>query len=121
MKVCFPVKSNEGLESVPYNHFGSAPLFLVFDTENNEITSISNGDLNHEHGLCQPIKALSGTSVNAIVVGGIGQGAISKLNAMGIKVFRANSGNLSQNLDLFKTGQLKELDLASACTDHSCH
>ena len=29
MKVCFPVKSNEGMNSIPYNHFGSAPEFVI--------------------------------------------------------------------------------------------
>ena len=59
MKVCFPVKSNEGLSSVPYNHFGSAPEFVICDLESNDVKSIGNGDLGHEHGKCQPIKALS--------------------------------------------------------------
>ncbi len=29
MKVCFPVKSNEGMESVQYGHFGTAPMSVV--------------------------------------------------------------------------------------------
>jgi len=29
MKVCFPVKSNEGMDSTPYGHFGTAPMFVV--------------------------------------------------------------------------------------------
>ena len=33
MKVCFPVKSNEGMSSIPYNHFGSAPEFIICDLE----------------------------------------------------------------------------------------
>ena len=40
MKVCFPVKSNEGLNSVPYNHFGSAPEFVICDLESNDVKSI---------------------------------------------------------------------------------
>ena len=49
-----------GLNSMPYNHFGSAPEFVVWDGESNVVKSISNGDLGHEHGKCNPIKALSG-------------------------------------------------------------
>ena len=37
MKVCFPVNSNEGLNSMPYNHFGSAPEFVVWDGESNVV------------------------------------------------------------------------------------
>ena len=41
---------------------------------------------------CNPIKALSGEVVDAVVVGGIGKGAIIKLNSMGIKVYKAIEG-----------------------------
>ena len=110
MKVCFPVKSNEGLNSVPYNHFGSAPEFVICDLESNDVKSIGNGDLGHEHGKCQPIKALSGEVVDAVVVGGIGQGAIVKLNSMGIKVYQAVEGSIGDNIDSLNKGELKEFD-----------
>ena len=31
MKVCFPINTNEGMNSIPYNHFGSAKMFIVVD------------------------------------------------------------------------------------------
>ncbi|MBM6837177.1 NifB/NifX family molybdenum-iron cluster-binding protein, partial [Clostridium saudiense] len=99
MKVCFPINTNEGMESIPYNHFGSAKMFIVVDSETREVKTIDNGNLDHEHGKCQPIKALRGEVVDAIVVSGIGQGAISKLKAMGIKVFKANEGTVAKNID----------------------
>ena len=37
MKVCFPVQKNEGVESTVYNHFGSAPLFVLVDTAANTV------------------------------------------------------------------------------------
>ena len=48
MKVCFPVKSNEGLGSIPYNHFGTAPEFVICDLDSNDVKSIGNGDLGHK-------------------------------------------------------------------------
>ena len=108
MKVCIPVEENKGLDSKPYGHFGSAPIFVVCDLESGEVKSLDNGDLDHEHGKCQPLKALSGTAVDAVVVGGIGQGAIIKLNGMGIKVYRAEGDTISANLDLLKNVKLVE-------------
>ena len=70
MKVCFPVQDNQGIESAVYNHFGSAPAFIVVNTTTKEVSAINNRDLQHTHGACNPMKALSGESVNAIVVGG---------------------------------------------------
>ena len=120
MKVCFPVKSNEGLSSVPYNHFGSAPEFVICDLESNDVKSIGNGDLGHEHGKCQPIKALSGEVVDAVVVGGIGQGAIVKLNSMGIKVYQAVEGSIGDNIDSLNKGELKEFDSNHTCNHDGC-
>ena len=121
MKVCFPVKSNEGLQSVTYNHFGNAPHFIICDLESNEIKSVNNGDLNHEHGKCQPIKALSGEVVDAVIVGGIGAGAILKLNSMGIKVYKACQGTIEENIKLFKENKLPQFNANNSCTSHNCH
>jgi len=63
MKVCFPVQNNEGMESSVYNHFGSAPMFVVVDSATNTVTTIINKDQHHEHGACNPIAALNGAKV----------------------------------------------------------
>ena len=120
MKVCIPVELNEGLKSKPFGHFGSAPMFLVYNLENEELSEISNGDLGHEHGKCQPIKALSGNVVDAVIVGGIGQGAIVKLNSMGIKVFKAQAETLEENLNLFKENKLNEFPSNHTCSHDGC-
>lgn len=120
MKVCFPVKSNEGMNSMPYNHFGSAPEFVICDLESNDVKTIGNGDLGHEHGKCQPIKALSGEIVDAVVVGGIGKGAIVKLNSMGIKVYQAIEGTIEENINSLKNGELKEFDSNHTCNHDGC-
>ena len=120
MKVCFPVKSNEGMSSIPYNHFGSAPEFVICDLESNDVKAIGNGDLGHEHGKCQPIKALSGEVVDAVVVGGIGKGAIVKLNSMGIKVYQSIEGTIEENVNSLKNGELKEFDSNLTCNHDGC-
>lgn len=118
MKVCVPVEENKGMESVPYGHFGSAPEFVICDLDSNEIKSINNGDLGHEHGKCQPLKALKGQEVDAIIVGGIGAGAIMKLNQMGTKVYRGVNDTIECNLNLLKNNQLQELSVNDACSHH---
>lgn len=116
MRICFPVKNNEGVKSVPYGHFGTAPTFVICDLEKDEVTTVGNGDLGHEHA----IKALSGEVVDAVVVGGIGAGAISKLNSMGIKVYKAIDGDIEANLEALKKGELKEFSSTHTCNHHGC-
>jgi predicted Fe-Mo cluster-binding NifX family protein len=42
MKVAIPVAEYCGLDSLVYGHFGSAPLFVLVDTETMSIESLSN-------------------------------------------------------------------------------
>ena len=115
MKVGFPVERDEGLESMVYGHFGSAPAFVVVDTDKNEVRTIQNQDLNHIHGACNPIRALDGQQLDSLIVGGIGGGALMKLNDLGIKVYGAGARKVKENLKLFKEDSLQEL-----ARDHSC-
>ena len=104
MKLCFPVAADQGLDSTIYNHFGSAPGFIVVDTETGSHQSISNGDKHHTHGACSPLKALGGTDVDALVVTGIGGGALSMLKQQGILVFSALAPTIAENIGLLKEG-----------------
>jgi predicted Fe-Mo cluster-binding NifX family protein len=118
MKVCFPVLENQGLESQVFGHFGSAPGFVVVDLSTNEITAINNSDQIHEHGACNPVAGLGGHQVNAIVVGGIGGGALQKLNNSGLRVFQACEGTIAANVLLFKANELPEYLPGHTCGGH---
>ena len=118
MKVCFAVQKDEGMDSAVYGHFGSAPAFVVVDMEPQIIDTISNKDMIHAHGACNPIMALGGQNVDAVVVGGIGGGALMKLNTAGIKVYGSIAGTIKGNLDLLMTNRLLELSMKNTCAGH---
>jgi predicted Fe-Mo cluster-binding NifX family protein len=118
MRVCFPVLKADGLESKVYGHFGSAPAFIVVDTVNNGVTTINNKDQHHQHGSCNPMKAFDNQKLDAVVVGGIGGGALNKLNQLGIKVFHANGATVSENITLLKANDLKEFAASQCCSGH---
>jgi predicted Fe-Mo cluster-binding NifX family protein len=118
MKIAFPVQSDRGLESSVYGHFGSAPFFMVFDSSDKALEAIGNNDAHHIHGQCQPLKALGGTEVDMVVVGGIGAGALMKLQNQGIRVFRAVEGSVKDNLELLESGRLPEFASHMTCGGH---
>jgi predicted Fe-Mo cluster-binding NifX family protein len=118
MKVCFAVQNDEGVDSAVFNHFGSAPAFIVVDTEVQMTETVQNQDRNHLHGACNPIMAIGGRSVDAVVVGGIGAGALNRLNAEGIAVYASMARTVKENLDLLGKGQLPQLSLNQACQGH---
>lgn len=119
MRICFPTENLQGLESAVYSHFGSAPGFVIVDTESNAVEQINNGDQHHAHGMCQPLKALGGRKVDAVAVGGIGMGALSGLKQQGIKVYRAVQGTVEQNVELFRKKILPEFDPGFTCAGHT--
>lgn len=118
MKVCFPVFKAEGLESRVYGHFGSAPVFIIVETDDNNITSINNRDQHHAHGACNPMKAIDNQKVDAIVVGGIGAGALSRLHQLGIRVYQAQASMVKENITLLKNQNLAEFTLSQCCPGH---
>ncbi len=118
MRVCFPVSHPEGLNSRVYGHFGSAPAFVVVDTESGTWETVPNRDLHHRHGQCSPVRALGTRAVDAVVVAGIGPGALAGLTRAGIRVYQARPGTVEENLRLWKDGRLPEWDPATTCAGH---
>jgi predicted Fe-Mo cluster-binding NifX family protein len=62
--------------------------------------------------------AIDGKSVDAMVVGGIGAGALTKLNALGIKVYGAGASTVKENLALLSEKKLQELSVYNSCRSH---
>jgi predicted Fe-Mo cluster-binding NifX family protein len=56
--------------------------------------------------------------VDAMVVGGIGAGALAKLNALGIKVYGAGAPTVRENMALLSENKLQELSVDHACRAH---
>jgi len=129
MKVCFPVATNQGLQSTIYGHFASAPLFLEVDTDTGEVSSIPNCDRSDPDAGSNPFKALAGRRLDGIIVGGVGDGMLQMLNMMGFKVFEAETESLQMNIELFEKNALTEAEIqnseeAGMCADieegHQC-
>jgi len=119
MKICFPIETLQGVNSPVYGHFGSAPGFVIVDTETTGVEEIRNRDLHHAHGMCQPLKALGGRRVDTVVVAGIGMGARMKLRAQGIRVYRAIPGTVQQNIDLIRNSTLPQFEDQFSCSGHA--
>ncbi|MBF0573371.1 MAG: NifB/NifX family molybdenum-iron cluster-binding protein [Desulfamplus sp.] len=118
MKVVFPSNSELGLIGSVYNHFGSAPFFVLVDTDSGAYEVLANLDKDHSHGNCQPIKAMGNINADVVVVGGIGDGALKKLVDSGIKVFRAIEGTVQTNLQLLKDNKLEKFTPKLTCMAH---
>ena len=121
MKIAFPSQDDKGAESTVYGHFGSASFFIIVESEKGTVRTVANQDREHMHGHCQPLKALGGERVDAVVVGGIGAGALRGLHAGGIKVYRGVEGTVDENLKLIKAGHLPAFTFEQTCAGHGPH
>lgn len=121
MKICIPVTRDLGLDSPVSSHFGSAPLFAVCDLSAGTVRVLGNGHAHHEHGACRPLDGLAGEQLDAALVGGIGAGALAKLRAAGIRVFRAPAPTVGSCLTALAQGPVEELGPGGACGGHGHH
>jgi predicted Fe-Mo cluster-binding NifX family protein len=120
MKICIPTETQTGKNANVYGHFGSAPFFTIYDTDSDSVEIIENSNQHHSHGACQPMAALMGKAIDAVVCGGMGARAVQKLNEGGIKAYRALGGTVAQIVEQYKIGKLEELTIQNACTQHDC-
>lgn len=118
MNICIPVDEPQGLESPVCAHFGSAPAFMIVDTDSGRCRAIPNNNQHHGHGMCMPLSLLAGEAIDGMVVGGIGMGALNKLNAANIDVYLAEHATVGEIVAAFKAGTLKRLGPAMACSHH---
>jgi predicted Fe-Mo cluster-binding NifX family protein len=115
MNICIPIVEDHGLSSRVSEHFGSAPRFMIVDSETGSLRSIKNENAHHGHGMCQPLAALAGESLDVLVVGGIGRGAISRLRAASIVVYLSEHPTVEATLLALRQGTLKEATPETGC------
>jgi predicted Fe-Mo cluster-binding NifX family protein len=118
MNICIPVEADNGLNSPVCAHFGSAPAFMIVDTDIGRCRAIVNGNQHHGHGMCMPLQSLQGEQIDAMVVGGIGMGALNKLDAASIKVYISQHATVGEVVAAFKAGSLELMQPGMACAQH---
>jgi len=118
MVICIPVTKDEGLESPVSAHFGSAPFFMMVDSAQGVLRTVANRNQVHAHGGCQPLAAIQGEQVDAIVVGGIGAGALAKIQAAGVEVIWSDRRTVEETLVALNGSQLQRIAPNQTCGHH---
>ena len=118
MRLCVPITRDEGLDSPVSAHFGSAPAFAIVGCETGDVAVLQNRNQHHAHGACQPLAVLAGQDFDAVVVSGIGEGALARLQAAGVEVVQAEFATVREALEGYRSGALHAMPLADACAHH---
>lgn len=118
MKLCIPTESDLGLDAAVFDHFGSAPFFIIVETGTGDFEVVSNQNQHHSHGQCMPMQQLSSYQIEGVVCRGMGRNALARLSSAGIDVFVANSNTVNEVLEESRRGHLHSLDPDQACGGH---
>ncbi len=117
MKICIPVTESNGMKSSVSAHFGSAPFFVIADTETTEHTVVENKN-EHEHGQCGSFPVISSNNVQAILCNGMGRRALENLNRTSVKAFipEVICATAQDALSAFINKKCRELMPEAACS-----
>jgi predicted Fe-Mo cluster-binding NifX family protein len=115
VKACIPVAKDHGMKSVVFPHFGSAPCFLVVDTETRALTAHPNPAAS-QRGRCHALDALGDERVDLAVVGNIGGGAMDRFRAAGVAVYRTGTATVGEVVGALAAGALPRISQGT-CKD----
>ena len=121
MRICLPVGNENGLDSVVFGHFGSAPFFAMYDTITREVSFVNNDESAHVHGSCMPVDALRKNNAEAVLCKGMGMRAANLLLEAGITPYLVEAETVAEAISHYDARKVKVLDAASACRSHNCH
>lgn len=100
----------EGLAAKLDPRFGRARMFVIYDDDTSEASSIDNAqNLNAAQGAgIQAAQTVSRSGAKILITGHCGPKAFSALTAAGIKIYTAPEINVSEAIELYKKGSLTE-------------
>jgi len=118
MKVAIPIQENNGLESNLFDHFGKAKKFLIVDSDSQNYEVTENQKLSGIKTKCKSHQFSDDIMIDAVITKCIGDGSLRKLNHENIKVFKAEDGNIKNNIELLKSGDLNLFHMFDICRDN---
>ena len=114
MKIAVPTKENNQIDS----HFGHCEFYSIYTiSDQNQVIEKERMDSPQGCGCKSNIARVFETDgIKTMLAGGIGDGAISKLNAHGVNVIRNCQGDVTELVQQYLAGNVK--DGGSNCAAH---
>jgi len=117
MKIAVPLTENKQID----DHFGHCEYYGVYTaSDSKEITDMQILPSPQGCGCKSNIAMdLAGDGVTVMLAGGMGEGAVNVLSNFGIKVIRGCSGDATEVVKMFISGNLT--DSGVSCMQHEHH
>ncbi len=108
MKIMITARG-DSLDSPVDERFGRAEVFLIYDSDAKQVEAVKNPFLNNQGGVgISAAKFAVEKGVDALVSGSFGPNALEILRASSIKLYKAQNGNVQENVDKLLSGKLEE-------------
>lgn len=105
--------------SLVYQHFGKCTHFRIYDIEKGKVVLRTDVNTNGQNRGTLP-SILKGLTIDVLICGGIGPGAIKSFNDAGIKVYGGVYGETDKVVNLLIQGRL-EYNPDKICEFHGQH
>jgi predicted Fe-Mo cluster-binding NifX family protein len=115
MKIAFPVKDNNGLDSLIDDHFGRSETFLIVDTDTKDYEVRENKKMTEGTSSCKDGLFSKQDKIDAVITNCMGDGSQRNLHKQDIKVFQAEKKSVLENLELFEKEELKLFHIFDFC------
>ncbi len=115
MRIAFPVKADNGLDSIVDEHFGVAKLFVIVETDTMTVTVKANQKLKEGGAACKTTVLGKKADVDAVVTNCIGDGSQRNLASANVKVYQAQKPTIKENLALMENNELKLFHMFDLC------
>lgn len=115
MKIAVPTKENNQIDA----HFGHCEFYRIY-TVSDQNQVISNEKMDSPQGCgCKSniAEVFESEGIKVMLAGGIGDGAVNKLNAHGVSVIRNCQGDATELVQQYLAGKVK--DSGTNCAAHS--
>lgn len=115
MKIAFPIIDNNGLDSRIDEHFGTAPNFLIVDTDTLTFKMQKNQKLLEDAVKCKTSVFEKKEKIDAVITKCMGDGSQRSLSKENIQIFQAVKETVNENLALLKKNELKPFHIFDIC------
>ncbi len=120
MRIAIAAETDHGLDGPTSSHFGQAAHFVLIDCEGGQIMdsrSVPNPFAGaHKHG--QIPRFLKQEGIDAVLSGGMGAGAITMFQRLGVTPVTGASGTVREAIERHLAGSLTG---AAPCADSVSH
>lgn len=114
MKIAVPTKENNQIDA----HFGHCEFYRIYTiSDQNQVIADEKMDSPQGCGCKSNIaEVFENEGIKIMLAGGIGDGAINKLNVHGVSVIRNCQGDVTEIVERYLAGEVK--DGGSNCAAH---